>query len=70
MHTQTTRRGANHGLHVALTLITCGMWLPVWAVVAVIGRRTTVRSVAPIPFCYSCGYVRNPQCPGCWGGRR
>ena len=36
------RRPANHGLHLFLTLITFGCWLPVWAVVALIGRRETV----------------------------
>jgi hypothetical protein len=38
------RRPANHGLHLFLTLITFGCWLPVWAVVAMIGRRETVTS--------------------------
>lgn len=36
------RRPANHGLHLFLSLVTFGLWLPVWAVVAVIGRRETV----------------------------
>lgn len=36
------RRPANHPLHLFLTLITFGCWLPVWAVVAVAGRRETV----------------------------
>lgn len=29
------RRGPNHGLHLVLTLITCGLWLPVWILVAI-----------------------------------
>ncbi|MFE3545550.1 hypothetical protein ACFXK0_21515 [Nocardia sp. NPDC059177] len=29
------RRGPNHGLHLMLTLITCGLWLPVWIIVAI-----------------------------------
>ena len=37
-----TRRPANHGLHLFLSLITFGLWLPVWAVVALIGRRERV----------------------------
>lgn len=36
------RRPANHALHVFLTLITLGCWLPVWAVAAIVGRRETV----------------------------
>lgn len=31
--------GPNHALHLVLTLLTCGMWLPVWLVVAVAGGR-------------------------------
>lgn len=26
--------GANHLLHLVLTLLTCGLWLPVWFLVA------------------------------------
>lgn len=37
-----SRRPANHALHLVLTLATCGLWLPVWAVSAVVGRRETV----------------------------
>lgn len=37
-----TRKPANHGLHLFLTLITFGCWFPVWAVVALIGRRERV----------------------------
>lgn len=33
---------ANHGLHLFLSLITFGCWLPVWFVVALIGRREKV----------------------------
>lgn len=46
-YTTRTRRSCNHPLHAVLTLFSCGMWLPVWAVAAVIGRReTTVVSAA------------------------
>ncbi|ORV96216.1 DUF2510 domain-containing protein [Mycobacterium kyorinense] len=31
--------GPNHGLHLALTLLTCGMWLPIWLIVAIVGHR-------------------------------
>lgn len=26
-------KNINHGVHIILTLVTCGMWLPVWFVV-------------------------------------
>jgi hypothetical protein len=29
-----TGGGANHGLHLVLTLLTCGAWLPIWILVA------------------------------------
>lgn len=28
--------GTSHGLHLVLTILTCGMWLPVWAIVTII----------------------------------
>jgi hypothetical protein len=31
--------GPNHGLHLVLTLLTCGMWLPIWLLVAIVGNR-------------------------------
>jgi threonine/homoserine/homoserine lactone efflux protein len=31
--------GPNHALHLVLTLLTFGMWLPVWLIVAVAGGR-------------------------------
>ena len=31
--------GVNHGLHLLLTVLTCGMWLPVWIIVAIMGGR-------------------------------
>lgn len=31
--------GPNHALHLILTLLTCGMWLPVWLIVAIAGNR-------------------------------
>lgn len=36
----TERREANHTLHIVLTMLTCGMWAPVWIVAAIRGRRT------------------------------
>lgn len=43
MHTTTTRRGANHGLHLFLSIITFGMWAVTgWPIAAAMGRRQTV----------------------------
>ncbi len=28
--------GTNHGLHLVLTLLTCGMWLPVWLIIVIV----------------------------------
>ncbi|MFD3591834.1 hypothetical protein ACFWU5_03840 [Nocardia sp. NPDC058640] len=35
-HTIVVHRGVNHGLHLVLTLLTCGLWLPVWVIAMVI----------------------------------
>ncbi|MFE9743571.1 hypothetical protein ACFYOT_01565 [Saccharothrix saharensis] len=29
------RRGVNHGLHLVLTILTCGLWAIVWIIVAI-----------------------------------
>lgn len=43
-----TRRGANHGLHLVLSVLTLGVWaFTGWPVAAAMGRRTVTRS--PIP---------------------
>lgn len=44
----TVRRPCNHALHLVLSLFTCGLWLPVWAVLAVVGRRETVTHHGPL----------------------
>ncbi|ANW64063.1 hypothetical protein BCA37_11060 [Mycobacterium sp. djl-10] len=28
--------GTSHGLHLLLTLLTCGLWLPVWIIMIII----------------------------------
>lgn len=28
--------GTNHGLHLVLTLLTCGAWLPVWIILVIV----------------------------------
>lgn len=50
MHT-TVKRPCNHPLHAVLSAVTCGMWLPVWAVAAALGRRETIthHPVPPYP---------------------
>ena len=34
--TVVIRRGVNHSLHLALTVLTCGMWFPIWLIVWII----------------------------------
>jgi hypothetical protein len=34
--------GVNHGLHLLLTLLTCGMWLPIWIIIAIFGGSRSV----------------------------
>ncbi|MGW2550693.1 hypothetical protein [Streptomyces sp. NPDC001635] len=37
------KRGANHGLHLFLTLITCGLWaITGWPIAAAMGRKKVV----------------------------
>jgi hypothetical protein len=31
--------GPNHALHLVLTVLTCGMWLPVWLLIAIVGNN-------------------------------
>ncbi|WP_060888668.1 hypothetical protein [Streptomyces scabiei] len=44
MHPQPQRivhkRGANHGLHIVLTILTCGLWaITGWPIAAMMGRK-------------------------------
>lgn len=39
VNVSTERRGPNHLLHLVLTVITCGLWAPVWIAVAIFGRK-------------------------------
>lgn len=42
------KRGANHGLHVALTILTCGIWaITGWPIAAMIGRKTVTHNYGP-----------------------
>lgn len=36
----------NHVLHLVLTLVTCGLWAPVWAVMAIVNSFSETRSVS------------------------
>lgn len=51
MHPQPQRhvqkRGANHGLHIFLTIITCGFWaITGWPIAAAMGRKTITTTYA------------------------
>ncbi len=38
------KRGANHGLHLVLTILTGGLWaLTGWPIAAMLGRKTKTR---------------------------
>lgn len=38
------KRGANHGLHIFLTIISCGLWaITGWPIAAAMGRKTVTR---------------------------
>jgi hypothetical protein len=42
------RRGANHGLHIFLSVMTCGLWAVTgWPIAAALGRRTTTHVRGP-----------------------
>lgn len=42
--------GANHGLHAVLTVLSCGMWAPVWIIAALVQRPQTVTATVPVYF--------------------
>ncbi|MFD3535224.1 hypothetical protein [Streptomyces sp. NPDC058664] len=51
MNYYVEKRGANHGLHLILTLITCGLWAVTgWPIAAIMGRKRTVRGPAQPQF--------------------
>jgi len=65
----TTRRGANHALHLTLSVLTCGIWAVTgWPIAAAMGRKTTVtrdtqpfhvappQYPQPAPYLPPCGY--------------
>lgn len=63
----TTRRGANHGLHVVLTFMTCGLWaITGWPIAAAMGRKTTVTVAAPQATPWRPAPAPGGWCPPCW----
>lgn len=53
------KRGANHTLHIILSICTCGLWaITGWPIAAIMGRKTvtTVPTYQPPP-----GYYPPPQ---------
>lgn len=56
----TEKRGANHTLHLILSICTCGMWaITGWPIAAATGRKKTVTTYAPPP--PPLGYGPPPQ---------
>ncbi|MFB7191420.1 hypothetical protein ACFCZT_40395 [Streptomyces sp. NPDC056230] len=52
MHQQQFRhvekRGANHTLHLIITILTCGLWaITGWPIAAMMGRKTKTTTYAP-----------------------
>ncbi|WP_326580854.1 hypothetical protein OIE69_42650 [Actinacidiphila glaucinigra] len=55
---QVIEQGANHTLHIILSIFTCGLWLPIWAIAAMVGRKKTVTTYGGGPQPYA-----SPQIP-------
>ena len=53
---------SQHILHLLLTVFTCGLWLPVWIILAIRSTRTVTPAdpAAPMP-------VWPPPDPSAWG---
>lgn len=41
------KRGANHALHLVLSIFTAGIWIPFWIIAAMKGRKTVTRTPLP-----------------------
>lgn len=48
-----TRQGVNHVLHLLLSIFLCGLWFPVWLIIA-------ASSSGDAYFCTFCGYHNSP----------
>jgi DNA-directed RNA polymerase subunit RPC12/RpoP len=46
-----TKSGPSHVLHLILSVLTVGLWLPVWVIIVVLGALTPYR-------CQSCGKAK------------
>jgi hypothetical protein len=45
---QVVKRGANHALHLFITLCTCGLWAVTgWPIAAIMGRKTVITHTPP-----------------------
>ncbi|WNI15590.1 hypothetical protein [Actinacidiphila sp. ITFR-21] len=43
-----TKRGANHTLHIVLSIATCGLWAVTgWPIAAILGRKTRTTVYQP-----------------------
>ncbi|MEU1553992.1 hypothetical protein [Streptomyces scabiei] len=65
MHPQQQRivhkRGANHGLHVVLTILTCGLWaITGWPIAAIMGRKHVTTTYGGPPVQQPYGYPPQP----------
>ena len=49
-----TRQGANHILHLIVSLFLCGLWIPVWILIAIADGNKAY-------FCSQCGYAGSPS---------
>lgn len=60
------KRGANHTLHIVLTICTFGLWLPIWAIASAKGRKTKTVTYAPqqqpLPY-QPTNYIPGPPAP-------
>jgi hypothetical protein len=44
------KRGANHTLHLILTICTCGIWaITGWPIAAILGRKKVTTTYTPPP---------------------
>ncbi|MFG2346666.1 hypothetical protein [Streptomyces phaeochromogenes] len=58
------KQGANHVLHVILTLLTCGLWaITGWPIAAAMGRKKVTTLYAPPPLLPQQQYGYPPQQP-------
>lgn len=68
---QVIEQGANHTLHIILSIFTCGLWLPIWAIAAMVGRKKTVTTYGGGPQPYASPQIpRPPTRLGASTGRR